>query len=232
MSGLVPLPQTVHHSSTRLTHLEAHNLLSSFLTEAETNPAYRPDATLTQSGPQALGIGAGSNLTLNHLNRILQGIAGRRIGGVEFNDGRGPPRKKRKVEDEDGHAKQVTQRASAPVNGEDDVVEMVDGDEEGQAAIVGHETDGWQDKEDYEHAQVDETADLDGRDPADTGAEAAKSTTDKTPADDVEVDTASLADAGKSKSDKEKRKQAKQARRKKERVDKNETIKDKAKSKG
>lgn len=226
MAGLVPLPQTVQHSSTRLTHLEAHNLLSSFLTEAETNPAYRPDATLTQSGPQAMGVGVGSNLTLNHLNRILQGIAGKRIGGVEFNYGQGPPRKKRKV---DGDDEQRSQKDR--VNGEEDVVEMADGDEGEQAAIVGHETGDWQDKEDYEHAQVDETADLDGRDPGNAGAEepAAPMVEEPTATNDIEIDTASIAGAGKSQTDKERRKQAKQARRKKERVDKNEKIKEKTK---
>lgn len=226
MAGLVPLPQTVNHSSTRLTHLEAHNLLSSFLTEAETNPAYRPDATLTQSGPQALGVGAGSNLTLNHLNRILQGIAGKRIGGVEFNYGQGPP-KKRKVDDESSRSGRKGYAPGA------EVIEMADGDEQGQAAILGRETGDWQDKEDYEHAQVDETADLDGRDPADPGAEESAALVPAEPVlnDDVAIDTASIA-GGKSQTDKEKRKQAKQAKRKKERVEKNEAIKDQSKTKG
>lgn len=228
MAGLVPLPQTVQHSSVRLTHLEAHTLLSSFLAEADINPAYRPDATLTQSGPQAVGVGAGSNLTLNHLNRILQGIAGKRIGGVEFNYGQGPPRKKRKVDDDEGRS------GRKRGEGDEDVVEAADGDEQGQAAIVGHETGDWQDKEDYEHAQVDETADLEGRDPADPGDEepGAPVIEEPTATNEIEVDTASIAGAGKSQTDKERRKQAKQARRKRERVDKNETAKEKKKSKG
>ncbi|OAP55079.1 hypothetical protein AYL99_10779 [Fonsecaea erecta] len=80
-AGLVPLPTSVHHSTTRLTHFQAHTFLSAFLDRAENDAAYRPDSTLTERGPQALSSGSTPNLTLTHLKRILSGIEGKRIGG-------------------------------------------------------------------------------------------------------------------------------------------------------
>ncbi|KIW94487.1 uncharacterized protein Z519_04463 [Cladophialophora bantiana CBS 173.52] len=80
-AGLTPLPTSVHHSTTRLTHSEAHSFLSAFLDRAENDAAYRPDSTLTERGPQALSSGSTPNLTLSHLKRILSGMEGKRIGG-------------------------------------------------------------------------------------------------------------------------------------------------------
>lgn len=219
MAGLVPLPQTVVHTSTRLTHREAHDLLSSFLEESQTNPAYRPDAILTQHGPQASSVGEGSNLTLNHLGRILKGIAGQRVGGVEFNYGDGRA-KRRKVDTASQDTGMGGFTSSPPVANDQDaqdgdgteevvVVEGVDGED--QAAIAGQGTGDWQDKEDYEHAQVDEMEDLGGRDPAGEGIEQR--------GDDMEV--TSVPGGGRSKAEKELRKQAKKDRRKKYKQDKN-----------
>lgn len=221
MAGLTPLPQTVLHSSTRLTHGEAHSLLSSFLETAETNPSYRPDAILTQHGAQAAGVGAQSNLTLNHLNRILQGIAGKRVGGLDFE----PARKKRRLEDgENGEELPssppvIDGRTPKAKRGRRDdlqeVVEAEDGDETGEAAVVGEGRMGWQDKEEFEHAQVDETEDIGGRDPAD-------------PADGIEASVdeqlagGSLTEQPMGQAEKELRKQAKKDRRKKEKQDRNE----------
>ncbi|KIW26418.1 uncharacterized protein PV07_09514 [Cladophialophora immunda] len=80
-AGLTPLPTSVHHSTTRLTHSQAHSFLSAFLDRAENDAAYRPDSTLTERGPQALSSGSTPNLTLSHLKRILSGMEGKRIGG-------------------------------------------------------------------------------------------------------------------------------------------------------
>ncbi|OAL34429.1 hypothetical protein AYO20_06272 [Fonsecaea nubica] len=80
-AGLTPLPTSVHHSTTRLTHSQAHSFLSEFLDRAENDAAYRPDSTLTDRGPQALSSGSTPNLTLSHLKRILSGMEGKRIGG-------------------------------------------------------------------------------------------------------------------------------------------------------
>lgn len=217
MAGLTPLPKTVVHTSTRLTHGEAHTLLSAFLEESQTNPAYRPDAILTQHGVQASSVGEGSNLTLNHLSRILKGIAGERVGGVEFNYGDGGRGKRRKVE---GHAHgaglgtgMADFTSSPPVvkdaRAEEGVmdVEGVAGDD--QPALVGRETGGWQDKEDYEHAQIDDTVDLGGKDPAGDGIEGRN--------DDLGV--ASVPGGGRSRAEKEARKLAKKDKRKQEKHD-------------
>jgi hypothetical protein len=80
-AGLNPLSPYIHHSTTRLTHLQAHTLLASFLDRAENDAAYRPDSTLTERGPQALSSSSSPNLTLSHLKRILKGIEGERVGG-------------------------------------------------------------------------------------------------------------------------------------------------------
>ncbi|EXJ59410.1 uncharacterized protein A1O5_12291 [Cladophialophora psammophila CBS 110553] len=80
-AGLTPLPTSVQHSTTRLTHSQAHSFLSAFLDRAENDAAYRPDSTLTERGPQALSSGSTPNLTLSHLKRILSGMEGKRIGG-------------------------------------------------------------------------------------------------------------------------------------------------------
>jgi len=79
MAGLNPLPPSHVHSTSRLTHAQAHNFLSSFLTQTEIDASYRPDSTLTERGPQAVSTGSNPNLTLHHLKRILQGIEGKRI---------------------------------------------------------------------------------------------------------------------------------------------------------
>jgi len=219
MAGLTPLPPTVLHTSTRLTHGEAHNLLSTFLEESQTNPAYRPDAILTQHGVQASSVGEGSNLTLNHLSRILKGIAGQRVGGVEFNygDGRG---KRRKLEARgQGAGMGVGEFTSSPPvvkdrstrngYGQEEVVGVEGVDGEGQSALVGQEIGDWQDKEDYEHAQIDETVDLGGKDPAGEGIEGRN--------DDLGV--ASVPGGGRSNAEKEARRLAKKDRQKKEKHD-------------
>ncbi len=82
MAGLVPLPTHRVHSTSRLTHREAHTLLSDFLERADVDAAYRPDSTVTERGPQAVSTGANPNLTLHHLKRILTGIEGKRVGGL------------------------------------------------------------------------------------------------------------------------------------------------------
>ncbi|KAJ9503568.1 hypothetical protein LTR99_002330 [Exophiala xenobiotica] len=79
MAGLNPLPPSHVHSTSRLTHAQAHTFLSSFLSQTEIDASYRPDSTLTERGPQAVSTGSNPNLTLHHLKRILQGIEGKRI---------------------------------------------------------------------------------------------------------------------------------------------------------
>lgn len=211
MAGMTALPQTVVHSSQRLSHRQAHDLLSSFLTEADTNPAYRPDATLTTHGITAAGVGSTSNLTLNHLHRILKGIAGERVGSVDFNYGTGPPKKRRKVDHGEPQSSPPEAQKEHVRNGVE-VVGRENEDGEDQPAIVGEETGDWQDKEDFEHAQVDETQDLAEQDMADAQGTIEGST--------IAADTGSVA-GGLTEMEKLARKHAKQERRKQEKKDRN-----------
>lgn len=132
---------------------------------------------------------------------------------MEFNYGRGPPKRRRlNKEGETGFT------SSPPVAVTQDVdrrqvdgivgVEGVDGED--QPAMVGQESGDWQNKEDYEHAQVDETVDIGGMDPAGEGIEQR--------GDDMEVGAPGGA---LSKAQKEARKLAKRDKRKKERQEKN-----------
>lgn len=86
MAGLTPLPPAVTHTTTRLTHLEAHSFLDTFLARADIDAAYRPDSTLAERGPQALSTGSSPNLTLHHLKRILLGMEGKRVGKQAFEE--------------------------------------------------------------------------------------------------------------------------------------------------
>lgn len=199
MAGLTPLPQTELHSSTRLTHREAHSLLSSFLDRAQTNPAYRPDAHVTSHGLESTSSGDRSNLTLHHLDRILKGIAGQRLGGIVWNSGDGYRAQKRRRVD----VERSNQQGS--VRDESDMVDVNEADGQLEPALGGQEVDGWQDKEDYEHAQVNETAGLDGRDPAGGGFE-------RHP-EEVGVEVEIDATQALSRADKEARKAAKKKRK-------------------
>lgn len=213
MSGLVPLPQTVLHSSTRLTHSQAHDLLSSFLAEAENNPALRPDSQITPHAIQSQTSGSNGNITLTHLDRILQGIAGKRVGGVEFNTGT----KKRKLNNDFP--------SSPPVSGREQIrgEEIEDGEKE--PVVTAAETGDWQDKDEFEHAQIDETGDLSGRDPADPGDD--NGIEQQQVRDDMDVQSAT--GQGLSLAEKEARRQAKKDKQKLYKQQKNEKAK---KSKG
>ncbi|KPI45559.1 uncharacterized protein AB675_303 [Cyphellophora attinorum] len=87
-----PDPPAHLHSTTRLTHAQAHTFLKNYLSTADSNPAYRPDAVLTERGPVSNSAGAvtssdgsgGGDLTLTNLGRVLKGMAGTRVGGAEF----------------------------------------------------------------------------------------------------------------------------------------------------
>ncbi|EXJ65455.1 hypothetical protein A1O7_01796 [Cladophialophora yegresii CBS 114405] len=123
--GLNPLPPHLHHSTTRLTHRQAHTMLASFLDRAENDAAYRPDSTLTERGPQALSSSSTPNLTLTHLKRILKGIEGERVGGGL------------KVLDEDADADADANGTANEVGGSDGTVDVDVGDTEGEGTTRG-----------------------------------------------------------------------------------------------
>lgn len=231
MAGLVPLPTHVHHSTTRLSHSQAHSLLSSFLQTAETDPAYRPDSTLSQSGVQSSSAGAGQNLTLNHLERILKGIAGERVGGTDSFDKffgyRDPASRKRKFPTEQGDVPSSPPKRQREEGMTQEIIERTEQDGSDEPAVVAEETDDWQDKEDYEHAQREGAYDLLERDEDPTRVHGR---TNEADAEDVMVDVEGGEDeevvAGGSGErreekatnvvDKKARKQAKKGRRKEE----------------
>jgi hypothetical protein len=172
--GLTPLPPTIHHSSTPISHRAAHTILSAFLALAELDPSLRPDSVLSERGPTSSSTPANPNLTLTHLGRIKLGIEGKRVGGAaadyaqnenlefwgtgssgggaqrkrEFNDGEEMPRKGKK----------------ARGNSTQDVRTVEDGRDAGQPALVStskvQEADEWQDRENYDLAQDDDGVDV------------------------------------------------------------------------
>ena len=174
MSSVNPLPKTHIHTTHRLTHASAHEFLTTFLSLSETNPSYRPDSILTQYGPQSANTGAQSNITLNNLSRICRGINGESLSGIEWNDGKqdleeSPTTKRRKT----GNGYTKSEPEDAMFNSSPPEVSGIRAGENGdvdQAAIVAEEIDGWQDKEDFEHAQTELIGDL-GGDPATAGIE-------------------------------------------------------------
>jgi hypothetical protein len=230
MAGLTPLPPHITHRTTRLTHLEAHKLLSTFLTTAENDAAYRPDSTLSERGPISGSVGATPNLTLSNLKRILKGLEGKRVGGgLQLNaiiEGQtSGDRKRNRAGDEE-----------PPRNRQSNSLSAVMGDPlpEEQPTLGTRsegEDDGWQDPTEYEREQIDEDVDLhnEDRDPA-ANLEQLGSMEEKRDLMEIEIEgTADKVYPGieewdeaekqkRKKVDKEKRKKEKKARSKEEQV--------------
>lgn len=231
MAGLTPLPTYITHSTTRLTHRSAHTFLSTFLEQAEFNAAYRPDSTLSERGPQSTSTGANPNLTLKHLKRILQGIEGKRVGGGDdlgYFLGTDPrqqssvSRKRRREAGEDTPKKKRARELIEDSNVEDS----------GPEIVVAEESEGWQDKEDYELAQDDVVEDIaaDEAHPG-MGLEQPQNSLEEQKLVEIEIEgTGEMVDpregGSKSKMDKEERKKLKKLRMKEEQKNK---IKEKSK---
>ncbi len=175
MAHYQPLPPYVHHTTERLTHHQAHTMLSNFLALTEINAAYRPDSTLSERGPISSSSGASTNLTLHHLNRILQGMEGKRVGGsddlgkffdADANEAGNKRRKRQRVDetlvDEDGNTTPQQQRERRRVSSMNVQASPREG-----AFIIPEQSEaepetpggGWQDKEDFETAQKDDQVD-------------------------------------------------------------------------
>lgn len=231
MAGLTPLPPTVTHSSSRLTHAQAHAMLSSFLERAENDAAYRPDSTLTERGPQSASSGSNPNLTLHHLKRILSGIEGKKIGGEDvgrfFGDGAraaglnsGLPFKRKADENGNGEVG-VDSPAKRRMVGD---AHPEHGDDGTGIAVVG-EANGWQSKDDYDLAQREGNEDLLNEDKQ-PGMNLEQPTNEKEAVDKVNVaieGTGEKVDPRKGdKADKESRKKAKKDRRKEDKKSRQE----------
>lgn len=173
MSTINAYPPVVLHPtvSGSLDLPSAHTLLTDFLHLANLDPAYHPDSTLTERGPQSNSTTGNPNLTLHHLNRIKLGLEGKNLGaetldGEEKETGLGAG-KKRKRHDRDPCAEKAKANARAR-NAK--VVSNEDGDAilTTQNADTQQSEEGWQDREDFELAQDDEDVDVNNaqRDPA------------------------------------------------------------------
>ena len=151
-----PLPPSKVHTRTRLTHAQAHDQLSHFLQRAEIDPAYRPDSILTDQGPVSGSAGGTPNLTLHHLQRILLGMEGKKVGGSEeFLGGETRGVGKRSYREENGE-----QRPGKRQRVREKMVEQVDGTGEIVVETTGENEGDWQDKEDFELEQGEDEVDV------------------------------------------------------------------------
>lgn len=161
-------PPSVTHTTTRLTHLEAHTFLSEFLTESDVRPGYRPDSTLTENGPQAVSTGSNPNLTLHHLKRILLGMEGEKVGGglglfgAEDASGDGEETGGAQYR-AGGKRDRDTTDAATPRSAKRRIYDASTNDgADGETAVAAATGDGaeWQEKDNYELAQDDDGIDL------------------------------------------------------------------------
>ncbi|EXJ96203.1 hypothetical protein A1O1_01329 [Capronia coronata CBS 617.96] len=245
MAGLSPLPTHHLHSSTRLSHREAHTFLSTFLERADTDAAYRPDSTLTERGPQAVSTTASSNLTLHHLKRILLGMEGKRVGGdlagsgvaegdVVTDDNTATPatatttnaRTKRGLENDAESQHQNSKKSKRKLyNDDDSAAAAAANDSDGPAVAAGLDGEGWQDKDAFALAQTEEDleATADDRHP---GADLDQPADE---AEEVEMMRVQVEGAGAgNRIDKEERKRLKKLRNKENQVKKAEESKKKS----
>lgn len=184
MASLNAYPPYILHSSSvqRLDFTSAHTILHTFLDLANLDPAYRPDSTLTERGPEANSSSGNPNLTLHHLNRIKLALQGVNLGVEDidagfFGDGEASvPREgwgtKHKWQDRDAATTSV--KASIP-----QIISTAeeDGEEDGEDVVTAVNADArengcmeedWQDRRVFELAQSDHGVDENTaqRDPA------------------------------------------------------------------
>ena len=238
MAGLTPLPPSVHHTTTRLTHLQAHTFLSNFLQTAENEAAYRPDSTLSDRGPVSASTGGGSvNLTLANLKRVLKGLEGKRVGGahlkVDFDGetGASSKNKKRRRDDErDGYDGKAAGKRRRQQEEDNFGVDIENGETVIRAEENASEGSGWQEQGVFELEQDDENVDAmnEERDPG-ANLEQPENKEEEREMLEVEVenpgkkaDTRTEEAPGaikeKSRKDKDKQKQDKKARKKEEKA--------------
>ncbi|KAL2427151.1 hypothetical protein ABEF95_009353 [Exophiala dermatitidis] len=235
MAGLTPLPTHRIHSTTRLTHQEAHTFLSSFLERADIDAAYRPDSTLTERGPQAVSTGSSPNLTLHHLKRILVGIEGKRIGGAILTEGEEDNNNnnetaasskgtKREHQEESADKKQSKRKIYNAAD--DDATNAIADNSDGPAIAVQPDDGeaGWQDKDTFALAQTEENleATADDRHP---GADLEQPANE---AEEEELTHVEQSTSQKDPKDKEERKRLKKLRQKQEKASKAEQARKKS----
>jgi hypothetical protein len=179
MASLPSYPPSITHPAHthNLSLIAAHDFLSTFLHLSTLEPAYRPDSTLSERGPQANSSAGNPNLTLHHLGRIKLGLEGTHLGVENLDEGlfgkKVPAAKeqrdrgqKRKYEDRNATASSAAKvpKVTSTINEEGSPV-LEAQEPVNQQSTVGQ---GWQDREDFELAQDDEDVDMNNaqRDPA------------------------------------------------------------------
>lgn len=183
MASINAYPPFVHHpsSSKPLSTNSAHTILTTFLHLANLDPAYRPDSTLSERGPESNSSAGNPNLTLHHLNRIKLGLEGTNLGEEDLAaDFFGKAKKATDGKDSVGGKKRKWQdRDTATTLVKTGIPEVIStADEDVDAILTVQHTinahgaaangEGWQDREDFELAQDDEDVDMNSaqRDPA------------------------------------------------------------------
>lgn len=173
-------PSVLHPSSSKPLDISStHTFLANFLRLANLDPAYRPDSTLSDHGPQSNSSSGNLNLILHHLNRIKLGLEGKHLGAETLAAGHfGESKtmettevtavKKRKWHDRDAGITPVGTGIPEVISFAGDSVDVVltaqDSSLDMQKVVEG---DGWQDREDFELAQDDADVDVNNaqRDP-------------------------------------------------------------------
>ena len=163
-----PLPPFVLHSTTAISQDAALSFLSAFLDRTSTEPAYRPDSHLTESGPVSSSTNARSDLTLHHLERIKQGLEGKRLKPepvIAVEEVEPLLKKQRRVYDREERDVHLPSPLDITV-----ISTSAGGKARGNETGTSTPKD-WQDKSAYEEAQSDEDVDLNNaqHDPAGAG---------------------------------------------------------------
>ncbi|KAE8351462.1 hypothetical protein BDV28DRAFT_19015 [Aspergillus coremiiformis] len=79
-TGPSPLPPTVILSSKSISQSAAHDFLAAYIDLAATDPAYQPNAGVSEHGPVSRTTAAAPNLTIHNLKRVKAGLAGEVLG--------------------------------------------------------------------------------------------------------------------------------------------------------
>lgn len=79
-TGPSPLPPTVILNSKSISQSAAHDFLAAYIDLAATDPAYQPNAGISEHGPVSRTTAAAPNLTIHNLKRVKAGLAGEVLG--------------------------------------------------------------------------------------------------------------------------------------------------------
>ncbi|RAQ58438.1 hypothetical protein COH20_001271 [Aspergillus flavus] len=79
-TGPSPLPPTFILNSKSISQSAAHDFLAAYIDLAATDPAYQPNAGISEHGPVSRTTAAAPNLTIHNLKRVKAGLAGEVLG--------------------------------------------------------------------------------------------------------------------------------------------------------